>query len=109
GCWLLALGTAGVSHSKSQESQHQHFSALGCRLLGPRRLSHPESQELRAKSLSVQFVPNLLPDFASENVHEVLRARLLHGGQTAEALDEKPTALLADARQVIELAVRHAL
>ena len=56
----------------------------------------------------MQLVVDLLPDFASEHVHQILRRGLLHRGKTSESFDEQATTLVADARQIIELAMQHA-
>src|SRR4029079_14024714 len=54
----------------------------------------------------MQLVVQHLSHFATEHVHEVLRRRLLHTQHAAETLDEKTPAFLADAREVVELAVK---
>src|SRR6266540_5718581 len=58
---------------------------------------------------SVQFFVQRAAHFASQHVDQVLLGSLLHSRHAAEALDEQTAALLADSRQIIELAVQRAL
>src|SRR5688572_2686876 len=55
--------------------------------------------------LTMQLLPQRLPHLSPQHVHEILRRRLADRGHAAEALEQEAFALLADARQVIELAV----
>src|ERR1043166_782797 len=62
----------------------------------------------RAGLSHVEFFENLLTHFTSQHVNQVLLRRLLHGGERPESLDQQLAALLADARQIFELAVQDA-
>src|SRR5437667_902742 len=66
-------------------------------------------QNYRTRDSRVQFVVETLSYFPSEDVHQILFGRLLHAGDAAETLDQQTPALLANPRQIIQLAVQHAL
>src|SRR5712691_7661013 len=57
----------------------------------------------------VQLVVQDLSHFFSEHVDQILRRGLLYAGHTSEPFDQNPPPLVADARQIIELAVQNPL
>src|SRR5689334_3016537 len=76
--------------------------------ISPSSITPPPIRARNYRTLRVQFVVKRLTDFLAEHIDQILRRRLLHAAHTSEAFDEKSPALVADARQIIELAVQHA-